>query len=92
VRSVAQKNPRLLPTPEACEEMMGFPAGWTDPERPAPLAPVNNDVVLLPRVPADRCKITDQELGENTPQESKPDRMASVGEIAKEFEGSDSTE
>jgi hypothetical protein len=34
VRSVAQKNPRMLPTPEACEQMMGFPAGWTDPRVP----------------------------------------------------------
>lgn len=34
VRMAAQRNPRLMPTPEACEEHMGFAAGWTDPERP----------------------------------------------------------
>ena len=30
VRAAAQDNPRLMPTPEACEEFMGFPKGWTD--------------------------------------------------------------
>ena len=30
VRAAAQDNPRLMPTPEACEEFMGFPRGWTD--------------------------------------------------------------
>ena len=30
VRAVAQNNPRLMPTPEACESFMGFPVGWTD--------------------------------------------------------------
>ncbi len=29
-RAVKQGNPRLEPTPEACEEMMGYPAGYTD--------------------------------------------------------------
>jgi len=28
-RAVAQRNPRLVPTAECCEEFMGFPAGWT---------------------------------------------------------------
>jgi len=31
VRSVVQNNPRLIPTPDTCDEMMGFPRGWTDP-------------------------------------------------------------
>jgi DNA-cytosine methyltransferase len=30
VRAVVQENPRLTPTPESCEEFMGFPRGWTD--------------------------------------------------------------
>ncbi len=30
-RAVTQNNPNLLPTPEACEEFMGFPRGWTNP-------------------------------------------------------------
>ena len=30
VRAAAQGNPRLEPTPECCEEFMGFPAGWTE--------------------------------------------------------------
>jgi hypothetical protein len=29
-RAVMQKNPKLIPTPEALEEFMGFPRGWTD--------------------------------------------------------------
>ena len=29
-RSVKQKNENLLPTPELCEDFMGFPRGWTD--------------------------------------------------------------
>jgi DNA (cytosine-5)-methyltransferase 1 len=29
VRAVTQRNPRLLPTPECCEDFMGFPRGWT---------------------------------------------------------------
>ncbi len=29
VRAVRQRNPRLVPTPEACEEFLGFPRGWT---------------------------------------------------------------
>ena len=28
-RSVKQGNPLLMPTPEACEEMMGYPARWS---------------------------------------------------------------
>jgi hypothetical protein len=91
VRSAAQKNPNLLPTPEACEEMIGFPAGWTDSERAAPFVPVNNHVVPLPRLPADG-KMTDQEFGEDTPQKSKSDRMASTGEIAEQSVDSDFTE
>ena len=43
VRSVAQKNPNLLPTPEACDEMMGFPAGWTDPNVP------NEKLAMVPK-------------------------------------------
>jgi site-specific DNA-cytosine methylase len=30
VRAAAQDNPRLEPTPEFCEEVMGFPSGWTE--------------------------------------------------------------
>jgi hypothetical protein len=30
VRTVLQKNPMLVPTPETLEEFMGFPSGWTD--------------------------------------------------------------
>ena len=30
VRAAAQDNPKLMPTPEACELFMGFPKGWTD--------------------------------------------------------------
>jgi hypothetical protein len=30
VRTVVQKNPNLLPTPEAAEQFMGFPIGHTD--------------------------------------------------------------
>ncbi len=30
VRAAAQGNHNLEPTPECCEEFMGFPAGWTD--------------------------------------------------------------
>lgn len=30
VRVVTQKNPNLMPTPEACEQFMGFPIGHTD--------------------------------------------------------------
>jgi hypothetical protein len=30
VRTVIQKNPKLLPTPEASEQFMGFPIGHTD--------------------------------------------------------------
>lgn len=33
VRAVMQHNPRLMPTPEDCESMMGFPVGWTDPAK-----------------------------------------------------------
>ena len=29
-RSVLQENKNLLPTPELCEDLMGFPRGWTD--------------------------------------------------------------
>jgi site-specific DNA-cytosine methylase len=29
-RAVRQRNPRLEPTPEACEEMMGYPTSYTD--------------------------------------------------------------
>ncbi len=29
VRAVRQRNPRLVPTPESCEDFMGFPRGWT---------------------------------------------------------------
>jgi len=29
-RAAAQGNPRLEPTPEFCEDFMGFPAGWTE--------------------------------------------------------------
>jgi hypothetical protein len=29
-RSVKQNNENLLPTPELCEDFMGFPRGWTD--------------------------------------------------------------
>ena len=29
-RAVAEDNPDLLPTAEACEEHMGFPRGWTN--------------------------------------------------------------
>ena len=29
VRMVTQNNPKLLPTPEACEQFMGIPTGWT---------------------------------------------------------------
>jgi DNA (cytosine-5)-methyltransferase 1 len=29
VRAVTQRNPRLVPTPESCEDFMGFPRGWT---------------------------------------------------------------
>jgi hypothetical protein len=43
VRSVAQKNPNVLPTPEACEEMMGFPAGWTD------LSVPNEKLAMVPK-------------------------------------------
>jgi site-specific DNA-cytosine methylase len=39
-RAAAQENPKLMPTPEACEEFMGFPKGWTDlgSERPEAVA------------------------------------------------------
>src|SRR4029077_12715682 len=32
VRAVTQRNPKLIPTPEVCEQFMGFPKGWTDLE------------------------------------------------------------
>jgi site-specific DNA-cytosine methylase len=37
-RAAAQDNPRLEPTPEFCEEVMGFPAGWTDLGADGPIA------------------------------------------------------
>jgi hypothetical protein len=82
VRSVVQKNPKLLPTPDTCDEVMGLPPGWTDPERVVPLVPIHEPVV----------KMTDQELGEDAPQKSKSDRMVSAGEIGKQLGNSDSTE
>lgn len=30
VRAVVQRNPKLIPTPELCEQFMGIPTGWTD--------------------------------------------------------------
>jgi len=30
VRAVAQRNPKLMPTPEVAETFMGFPTGHTD--------------------------------------------------------------
>ncbi len=46
VQAVAQNNPRLMPTPEACESFMGFPAGWTDLTHEGAGSPAESEVSL----------------------------------------------
>jgi DNA modification methylase len=39
VRAAVERNPGLAPTPEACEDFMGFPRGWTCPQGAAAACP-----------------------------------------------------